>query len=43
MAKMLKKALASPVHEAIKLYIDRHSTDPVARDDLSVDKWEILR
>ena len=43
MAKMLKKALASPVHEAIKSYIDRHSTDPVARDDLSVDEWEILR
>jgi hypothetical protein len=42
MERMIKRALTSSVHEAIKAYIDRHSMDDVARDELSVSDWELL-
>jgi hypothetical protein len=43
LAKMCKRALTSPVFEAIQSYLDRHSSDTVAQDALSADEWETLR
>jgi hAT family C-terminal dimerisation region len=42
-AKMTKRALTSPVYEAILAYLQRHSADAVAQDALSPDEWETLR
>jgi hypothetical protein len=43
MEKMIKRALTSPVHEAIKLYMDHHSIDEVAGDNISLEEWDMLR
>ena len=43
MARMIKKAITSPVYEAIQAYVERHKTEGVGGDALSDEDWQALR
>jgi hypothetical protein len=43
MALMIKKAITSPVFEAIKAYVRRHSSEGVGEDELSDTDWNTLQ
>jgi hypothetical protein len=43
MERMIKKAITSPVFEAIKTYVRRHSSEGVGEDELSDEDWITLR
>lgn len=43
MARMIKKAITSPIYEALNAYVQRHKSEGVGEDELSEDNWMILR
>jgi hypothetical protein len=43
MARMIKKAITSPVFEAINSYVKRHQNESVRADEVSDEDWIILR
>lgn len=43
MARMIKRAITSPVFEAIQLYVDRHKSENIGGDKLSDEDWNTLR
>lgn len=43
MARMIKKAITSPIYEALNAYVQRHKSEGVGEDELSEDNWRILR
>jgi hypothetical protein len=43
MARMIKKAITSPTHEAMKSYVKRHQLEGVADDELLDEDWITLR
>jgi len=43
MARMIQKAITSPVYEAIQAYVERHKSEAVGEDKLSDSDWTTLR
>jgi hypothetical protein len=43
MARMIKKAITSPTHEAMKSYVKRHQLEGVVDDELLDEDWITLR
>jgi hypothetical protein len=43
MARMINKAITSPVYEVIQAYVERHKSEAIRGDKLSDEDWTTLR